>query len=213
MITNREDALLFLTHTNISEIPSLGVHRIKVYKLNLLCPSKCWCPKPSSVIWYPRNSIAFRGRAAWLEFQMWYFPRTHNSSVIFVCFSCFHISTLTHWGWVMHVCVRKLTIIGSNNGLSPGKRQAIIWSNAGILLMGPLGTELREILIKIYTFLFKKMHLKMSGKWPLSCLGFSVLTPSKYVKHIYALWNLDSIGSSSGWSSVCSGLFAVCETT
>ena len=44
---------------------------------------------------------------------------------------------LTHWGWVMHICVSKLTIIGSDNGLSPGRRQAIIWTNAGILLIGP----------------------------------------------------------------------------
>ena len=32
---------------------------------------------------------------------------------------------LTHWGQVTHICVNKLTIIGSNNGLSPGRRQAI----------------------------------------------------------------------------------------
>ena len=32
----------------------------------------------------------------------------------------------------------KLTITGSDNGLSPGRRQAIIWTNDGILLIGPL---------------------------------------------------------------------------
>ena len=46
---------------------------------------------------------------------------------------------LTHWGLVMHICVNKVTNIGSDNGLSPGRRQAIIWTNAGILLIGPLG--------------------------------------------------------------------------
>ena len=39
---------------------------------------------------------------------------------------------LTHWGRVTHICVDKLSIIGSDNGLSPGRHQAIIWSNAGI---------------------------------------------------------------------------------
>ena len=39
----------------------------------------------------------------------------------------------------MHICVGKLTIIGSDNGLSPRRRQAIIWTNAGILLIRPLG--------------------------------------------------------------------------
>ena len=33
---------------------------------------------------------------------------------------------LTHWGWVTHVCISKLPILGSDNGLSPGRRQAII---------------------------------------------------------------------------------------
>ena len=73
-----------------------------------------------------------------------------------------------------HICVGKLTIIGSNNGLSPGRRQAIILTNAGILLIGPLGTKFSEILIGIYTFSFKKMHLKMSAKWRLFCLGLNV---------------------------------------
>ena len=47
--------------------------------------------------------------------------------------------SLTHWGRVTHICVSKVIIIGSDNGLSPGRRQAIIWTNAGILLIGHLG--------------------------------------------------------------------------
>ena len=54
---------------------------------------------------------------------------------------------LTHWGRVTHICVGKLTIIGSDNGLWPGWRQAIFWTNAGILLIGPLRTNLCEMLI------------------------------------------------------------------
>ena len=65
---------------------------------------------------------------------------------------------LTHWGRVMHICVSKLTIIGSDNGLSPGRRQAIIWTNAGILLIGPLGTNFNDISIKIHIFSFNKIH-------------------------------------------------------
>ena len=88
---------------------------------------------------------------------------------------------LTHWGRVTHICVNKLTIIGSDNGLSPGRRQAIIWTNVGILLIGPLGTNFSEILIEIKTFSFKKMHLKMSsGKWQPSCLGLNVLRGSDW---------------------------------
>ena len=76
------------------------------------------------------------------------------------------VYALTHWGRVTHICVSKLTIIASDNGLSPGRRQAIIWTNAGILLIGPLGTNFSEVLIKIHNYSFKKMHLKMSSaKW------------------------------------------------
>ena len=87
-----------------------------------------------------------------------------------------NLHPLTHWGRVTHICVGKLTIIASDNGLSPGRRQAIIWTNTGILLIGPLGTNFSEILIEIETFSFKKMHLKRSsGKWRPSCLGLNVL--------------------------------------
>ena len=79
------------------------------------------------------------------------------------CHCCWCPGALTHWGRLMHICIGKLTIIGSDNGLSPGRPQAIIWTNDGILLIGPLGTNFSEILIEIHTFSFKKMHLKMSS--------------------------------------------------
>ena len=75
----------------------------------------------------------------------------------------YFLPQLTHWGRATHICVGKLTIIGPDNGLSPRRRQAIIWTNAGILLIGPLGTNFSKILIGIQTFSFKKMHLKMSS--------------------------------------------------
>ena len=87
------------------------------------------------------------------------------------------ISLLNHCGRATHICVSKLTIIGSDNGLSLERRQAITWTNAGILLIGPLGTNFSEIVIEIQTFSLKKMHLKMSSaKWRPFCLGLNVLT-------------------------------------
>ena len=69
-----------------------------------------------------------------------------------------------------HTCVSRLTITGSDNGLSPGQRQAIIWTNAGILLIGLLGTNFSEKLIEILTFSFTKMRLKVSSaKWRPFC--------------------------------------------
>ena len=90
------------------------------------------------------------------------------------------ISQLTHWGRVTHICVSKLTIIGSDNGLSPGRRQAIIWTNAGILLIWTLGTNFSEILSKIHIFSFKKIHFKMSsGKRRPFCLGLNEVRMSQ----------------------------------
>ena len=66
----------------------------------------------------------------------------------------------THWGRVMHICISKLTITASDNGLSPGSRQAIIWTNAEIMIIGPLGIKFTEILIEIYIFSFKKIIIK-----------------------------------------------------
>ena len=80
---------------------------------------------------------------------------------------------LTHWDRATHICVSKLTIIASDNGLSPGRRQAIIRNNAGILSIRPLGTYFNEILIEILTFSFKKVS---SAKWRPFCPGLNVLT-------------------------------------
>ena len=83
---------------------------------------------------------------------------------------------LTKWGRVTHIWLNQLTIIGSENGLSPRRRQAIIWTNAGILLNGPLGTKFSEILIKVHIFSFKKILLKMlSGKCWTLCISLNVL--------------------------------------
>ena len=93
-----------------------------------------------------------------------------------------------------HICVSKLTIIGSDNGLSPGQHQAIIWTNDGILLTGTLGTNFNEILIEIYTLSFKKMHLKMSsGKWRPFCLSLNVVRkwPAVYISHFLNLYKLE----------------------
>ena len=83
---------------------------------------------------------------------------------------------LTHWGWVKHICINNLTIIGWDNGLSPGRCQDIICTNAGVLLIWTLGPNFSEIISKIHAFPSKKMHLKMlSAKWQPFCLSHNVL--------------------------------------
>ena len=75
----------------------------------------------------------------------------------------------------MYICISKLTSTGSDNGLLPSRHQAIIWTNAGILLIKTVGIFFNEILSEIHTLSFKKMHLKMSAKWRQFCLSLNVL--------------------------------------
>ena len=87
-----------------------------------------------------------------------------------------HVHFLTHRSRVTHICIIKFTITGWDNGLSPGRHQAIISTIAGILSVDPLGTKFSEILIEIHKFSFKKMHFKMSSeKWRSFCLSLNVL--------------------------------------
>ena len=93
---------------------------------------------------------------------------------------CLDWYTLTHWGRVTHICVSKQSIIGSDNGLSPGRCQAIMGTNAEILSIRTLGKNFSEILSESHTFSLKKMRLKiLSTKcWPF-CLGLNVLNLKK----------------------------------
>ena len=78
---------------------------------------------------------------------------------------------------MLHICINKSTIIGSDNDLAPGWCQAINWTNAGILLIQTLGTNFSEVLREILIFSFQKIQLKMlSAKWQPFCLVLHVLT-------------------------------------
>ena len=87
----------------------------------------------------------------------------------------------THWGRVTHICVSKLIIIGSGNGLSPGRRQAI--NNTAISLIEPSRTKFAEIFNETRTLSFKKVHLKRSSaKWRPFCLGFNWIAQGRAVE-------------------------------
>ena len=87
-----------------------------------------------------------------LEFYLYMYTYTMYIHVNIFVYACMWIHVqilllLTHWGRVTQICVSKLTTIGSDNGLSPGRRHAITWNNAGILSIRTLGTKFSEILI------------------------------------------------------------------
>ena len=99
---------------------------------------------------------------------------------------------VTHWGRVTHKCVGNVTIIGSDNGLSPVRRQAIIWTNDGILLIGPSGTNFS----KIYTFHSRKCvwkgRLRNAGHFvsaPNLLIG-SLSTVASWHREAWTYWSI-----------------------
>ena len=92
----------------------------------------------------------------------------------------------THRSRLTHIWVTRLTIIDSDNGLSPNRWQSIIWTCVGILLISHLGTNLSETIIEIHASWFETMHAKMaSAKRRPSRTGFNVLMPvSRNVKFL-----------------------------
>ena len=155
------------------------------------------------VIWssYLYSGIYFTGKIIlywigalfcfpFLEQNYWFIesPRTlwdfNHNMFCWKCWNSFNwllytlpMHILTHWGRVTHICISKLTIIGSDNGLPPNRRQAVIGTNAGILLIRTLGTNFSEILGEIHSFSFKEMHFKMSSaKRRLFSLGLNELS-------------------------------------
>ena len=101
--------------------------------------------------------------------KLWssYFQSTEGISVVL---------GLTYWGRLTHICISKLTIIGSDNGLSSDRHQAIIWTNTGIWLIRTIGTNFSDILNEIHTFSFTKMYLTMSyEKWRPFCVSLNML--------------------------------------
>ena len=183
-------------HHHVSGVGGVGVDAkweflpISVLNSNL---TKSISPQPPSYISNHSESFHnFRMTGLWNEC---YGRREFREVTLFKWYRCSVSSssqwvwgrcqsTLTHWGRVTHICVSRLTVTGPDNGLSPGRRQAIIWTNAGILFIGPLGTNFSENLIEILPFSFTKMRLKVSSaKWRpgiLSrpqCVKWSVMWP------------------------------------
>ena len=70
------------------------------------------------------------------------------------------------------VCLTKLTIIGSDKGLSPGWRQAIIWTSGEILLIRILGTNFSEILIED-SYVFIQENPFQYVVWKMAAIFFS----------------------------------------
>ena len=100
---------------------------------------------------------------------------------------------LTHCSRVVHIYVSKIIAIGSDNGISPGRRKTITWANAGILCIGTLGMKFRTILIEINIISFQNLLLKtLSAKWCPFRLGLNVLTTTATSRCI-SIWYIKTL--------------------
>ena len=91
--------------------------------------------------------------------------------------------------------------IGSGNGLSPVRRQAIAWTNAGLLSISLLGTNFSEIRLGILSFSFKETHLKLS-----SAKMSAILSRKRGVKTKWCTWHHSTLQSASAVQMVLIGI-------
>ena len=166
-------------------------------------------PEPN---WLSNNQLDHQERIS-VKFEKIY-KHFHSRKCIWKC----HLQNSNHFGLALDVLTHLPLVthinasmnwvrIGSGNGLSPVRRQAITWTNAGLLPIGLMGTNFSEIQIRIPSFSFKKMHLKLS-----SAKVASILSRGDELNNE---WNLNETcsqhrcrSSSTGtYTLVVSGLF------
>ena len=146
--------IIHTANAAIITIWAINIHLLAIYFYNLAYISQCWTFGSSQGKWINRIIYAC---ALSCTSKLQPFPKGDD---------------FTHWDRVTYRCVGRQTITGSDNGLSPGRPHAIIWTFAGILLIWPLGTNFSEKLIEILIFSFTKMRLKVSSaKWRPFCIG------------------------------------------
>ena len=143
------------------QCPSL-LHQMYMLFINwmyFICDNKlCWT-------WTWTMRAVWNFHRIWITMEKSFLKWTHGFYVSAVCGNSISPNAV-HKESVNQVS------IGPDSGLLPIKRQAIIQTNAGLLSIGPLGTDFNEILITIQNFSFTKMHLKVSSeKWWPFCPG------------------------------------------
>ena len=72
---------------------------------------------------------------------------------------------VTYQSLVTHICVKNKPIIGWDNGMSPVCYQAIVWTNAGWLIVGPM--EFAELCKQYFVYIFRieKYIKEPAGKY------------------------------------------------
>ena len=86
-----------------------------------------------------------------------------NVSAVVYCIITNNSTFLTHWGWLMHICVNKLAYERFRWWLDACLMLRLyIWTSASLFLTGPLGINFSDIWGKMQWFSFQKMTLEIS---------------------------------------------------
>ena len=145
-----------------------------------------WGPTDWYTYWYNGNQLTWSQK---IHISSFTFLSSNIKVIIFVLF---YLHCLSHWGRVTHICISKLTIIVSDNGLSPNQRQAIIWANDGCnIVHWALGNELqwnlnRNLHIFIQENLFEKYRLENFGHFVSASMCYMLITPICSCVFMYA---------------------------
>ena len=159
------------------------------YKINFCVDDRLMVCFPCvwlCIIWVHIMSLHCIANSKWFQISTSWTQKNPEHTLAPICW-CYGANLLqqlltiylqlTHWGRTTHICVSKLTIIASDNGLSPGRRKAIIWNNAGIFSIGLLWTNLSEIFNRNSDIFFQENALEN-----VVCEIVSILSRPQWVK-------------------------------
>ena len=154
-----------------------------------------WCPKRKTVLWCKGITI-IKIRRSWRESLCWQtifiFILRYPMYETVLAMNLAQDQTILHGNIIIFMTSLSINSLRPSDAyMRPQSRPSLVqimaWRLAvakplsepmlaGILLIGPLGTNFSEILLEIYILSFIKMHLKMSSRrWRPFCLGLNVL--------------------------------------
>ena len=143
----------------------------------------CWCPGNKRSLVISSHGIDLV-QPEYSGFSLFWRYGTSEELSACCALSC---SLLTHWCWMTHICISKIIIIGSDNGLSPSHYLNQCWN----IVNWNIGNKLQWNCNRNQYIFIPEMHLKMSFvKWLPTYLSLNVLNGLGMGTNV--LWTLEA---------------------
>ena len=140
-------------------------------------------------------------KSVW-KLHIWNFIQISQEPMSFNVKPCKHMCSdyqlfFTHWGRVTHICVSKLTIMGPDNGLSPGRHHHLnqCWNNVNSTLGNKLQWNLNR---NSNNFIHENAFESVVWKWRPFCLG-----PNEFGCLHLGQWPMTYLMTLSDWTMSC----------